>query len=409
MNGENATDTGWLSVGRPGYAGLSGKDKAEKRDKLFGPENWRVVHLYKGRALLRPQALQLYEESYYKFFLANPEVLDWLCATASEVYDIEPSNIDAGEDYFKQDSSAVHLQDIAVRRCLRRLGRRFEGGHPVQIRGRDSDGYCLNPGMVPFHDPSEVLEPSLARGKWWKKNSIEDFWQSNKVLQVKDSVTEEALQKQLLKPLPKDSNGQERVALFGGSFNPVHSGHLNMARELVDRYGFARVVFTPNGDHYSKKGLIGENHRLAMLERAIAGEPRFAICRFELGREQVAYTHETLPRLEEELRKEFKNLKLYLLRGSDVINRMLKWQSLPLLLTYSDILVVPRPGTEPWPTFGNEEKFRLHSAQFRVMQRAKEEDSASTSAREKVRTGQPLAGLVPEPVEAYIREHGLYR
>lgn len=399
----------WITIGRPGYAGKGGKEKAAKRDALFGPENWRVVHLWRGRGLARAQALELYEEGYFRFLRDSPDVLEWLCRTASEVYDIEPSNIESGDDYFKQDSSAVHLQDIAVRRCLKRLGRRFEGGRPVQIRGRDSEGYRLNPGFVPFHEPEGILEPSLSHGKWWQKGSIEDFWQSNKVLQVRDSVSEEALKKHLLKPLVRDVQGAVRVALFGGSFNPIHNGHLRMARELVDKYGFERVVFVPNGDHYPKNGLIGEGHRAAMVERAIAGEPRFSLCRFELGRDAVVYTHETLPYLDEELRREFSSFKIHLLRGSDVIVRMLKWQSLPLLLTYADVLVVPRPGAEPWAAYGCDERFRLHSAQFKLMRRQVQDEVSSTLVREKAKAGEPIDGLVPKDVGAYIREMGLYR
>lgn len=409
MDANQNSGAAWLTIGRPGYAGMGGKDRAAKLDEHFGPGNWRAMHLWNGRELSRPEALELYEEGYFRFFHANTEVLDWLCATANEVYDIEPSNIGSGEDYFKQDSSAVHLQDIAVRRCLKRLGWSFKGDQPVQIRGRNSEGYRLNPGVVPFHEPAAIIEPSLSRGKWWNKGSIEDFWQSNKILQVKSDVPEETLKTHLLKPLPKDSQGVPRIVLFGGSFNPIHNGHISMARELVDRYGFARVVFAPNGDHYRKKGLIEESRRAAMVELAIAGEPRFTLCRFELGREQVVYTHETLPHLEEELKKEFKAFKLYLLRGSDVVPRMLKWASLPILLTYSDILVVPRPGAEPWETYGREEKFRLHSAQFRLMRRREQEDLSSTTVRDKIRAGQDISALVPKPVEACIREHGLYR
>ena len=75
------------------------------------------------------------------------------------------------------------MQDIAIRRTVLRLGRKFEGDHLVQIRGRDSEGAKYNPGFVPFHLLDMIVKPSLTG--WWQENSIEDFYQSNKVLQVR--------------------------------------------------------------------------------------------------------------------------------------------------------------------------------------------------------------------------------
>lgn len=112
---------------------------------------------WKDAFIDRDEALTLYEEAYFQHFTSNPDDLDWICETASDVYDIAPSNIESGLDCHKQECRAIHLRDIAVRRCLERLGRTFEGDHLVQIRGHDSEGFRLNPGQVPFHDADAML------------------------------------------------------------------------------------------------------------------------------------------------------------------------------------------------------------------------------------------------------------
>ncbi|MAF99327.1 MAG: hypothetical protein CMH61_01825, partial [Nanoarchaeota archaeon] len=89
------------------------------------------------------------------------------------------------------------LQDIAVRRVLRRLGRHFEGDHLVQIRGHKSEGYVLNPGQVPFHKP-ELILPS-ERKRWWKEGSVEAFYQHNKILVVDSDML-------LVTPVIKSAN-----------------------------------------------------------------------------------------------------------------------------------------------------------------------------------------------------------
>ena len=227
------------------------------------------------------------------------------------------------------------LQDIAVRRCLKRLNRSFQGDHLVQIRGHDSEGFRLNPGQVPFHEPDSVLRPSLSSRSWWQENSVEDFWQSNKLLQVRSSVPEEVLKRHVLKELKPNRQKSPAVAMFGGSFNPIHNGHLRIAQELLDLYGLSGSVFVPNGNGYRKRGLIGESHRAEMVRQAIQDEPRFTLCDFELGRETVVYTAETMRHLASQLNAELGEHQLYNVRGSDAVRRMLGWKSLP---TYWDAI-----------------------------------------------------------------------
>lgn len=178
-----AVYAGWKVVARPGQFG-------RKRDALvagwnaeYGEGNWKVAYELNGHLFSRDVVLMLYEDAYVEYLRSHPDVLDWLCSTASDVYDNAPSNVASGFDYRAQEASSNHVQDIALRRALVRLGRWFEGDHPVEVRGRRSEGGHLSPGKLPFHRPEWIHQP--AQKGWWQPGSIEDFYQSNKVIVVR--------------------------------------------------------------------------------------------------------------------------------------------------------------------------------------------------------------------------------
>lgn len=164
-----------------GYIGSNNKVYDDINAK-YGRENWSRAHYFDSSVISYDETLRLYEDSYYKFFLEKPAILDWLINTASEIYDLHPSNINSGLDYQKQECNAVHLQDITIRRVLGRLNKYFKGDHLVEIRGKNSEGYILNPGQVPFVEPDKIIDSS--NNSWWKKGSIEHFYQDNKILLV---------------------------------------------------------------------------------------------------------------------------------------------------------------------------------------------------------------------------------
>ncbi len=168
--------------GLVGYTGTQRAVQVCRVDKLFGPGAWSIAWRLGEAILERPEARQLYEDAYFEFLRAIPELVDWLCRTASDVYDNALTNVASGLDYSVQEAASTHLQDIAVRRCIVRLSRRFEGDHLVEIRGVASEGYQLNPGLVPFHRPAEIV--ASEERSWWGPESVEAFWQHNKVVVV---------------------------------------------------------------------------------------------------------------------------------------------------------------------------------------------------------------------------------
>lgn len=130
-------------------------------------------------------ACALYEDAYFNFLRARPRVLRELAREASEVYDTDPSNVFSGYNYTIQEGPRTHIQDIAIRRSMLRLGARFRGRGLVRIRDREGThrlSMVLSPGQVPFHMPRKIERPEL-KG-WWRPRSVESFYQSNKHLLI---------------------------------------------------------------------------------------------------------------------------------------------------------------------------------------------------------------------------------
>lgn len=174
----------WQVVAVPGFAGRNKTRRDRKNDELYGKGSWKTVFRWGDLLIERVFALQLYEDAYVEFFKRESGKLEWLAQNACDVYDNAESNVDSALDYAIQETNATHLQDIAVRRSLLRLGRPFHGNRLIQIRGPDSEGYALNPGLVPFHMPALIVANDQCPD-WAETDSIEAFWQCNKVLVAK--------------------------------------------------------------------------------------------------------------------------------------------------------------------------------------------------------------------------------
>ncbi len=169
-------------LGRPGYAGKKRSIRRKELTEKFRKDNWEIAHLFDNKILSREEALVHFENSYFEFLKNNKEILEWLVTYAADVYDTNPSNIDSGLDYTIQETQAVHLHDIAIRSALKKLDKEFKGKQLLEIRGENSEGFILSTGQVTFYKPKLILKPQL-KG-WWNKDSIESYWQSNKILAV---------------------------------------------------------------------------------------------------------------------------------------------------------------------------------------------------------------------------------
>lgn len=138
----------------------------------------------------------MYADAYLEYLRSRPTLVELLCEVACDVYDNDPGNVASELDFARQTPGlGTHLQDIAIRQALVRLGRAFRGSQLVQIRGQYGQppihplARQLSPQCVPFHRPDWIVRPVLAG--WWTEDpdaipdSVETFYQSNRYLEVK--------------------------------------------------------------------------------------------------------------------------------------------------------------------------------------------------------------------------------
>ena len=143
--------------------------------------------------------MKKYEEGYFEYFRTNPSVLDWLVTTASDVYDTDPSNVQAGLSYDFQETPNNHIHDVAIRNAVLRNVRNFNGDHLVHVRP-EKEGNKLGPHKIPFHLPEMIYRGQTSyKGNardfeknppWWVAigvpDSVEMFYQQNKVLEIEE-------------------------------------------------------------------------------------------------------------------------------------------------------------------------------------------------------------------------------
>lgn len=174
----------WISDHRPGYFGRRRDQKVKELNEKFGEGLWRLVWIADIALPFDEACIRFYEKSYFYYLRNRKEDVDFICSFG-ECIDNAPTNIQSGCDYTKQEAFSTHIQDIAIRNVLKGLGRKFEGPKSkiLVIRSSDSNGFKFGPGNVPFMGPEQITQPSLAPG-WASAGSVEDFWQSNKWVQV---------------------------------------------------------------------------------------------------------------------------------------------------------------------------------------------------------------------------------
>ena len=196
-----------------------------------------------------------------------------------------------------------------------------------------------------------------------------------------------------------------RIGLMGGSFNPIHCGHLNMARAALDSGMVEQVLFLPSGNPpHKRSGLADKLDRLAMARLAIDGEPGMDVCTEEIDREGVIYTVDTLTIL----RQKMPEARFYYLIGADTLRVLHTWRRAEDVIHLCAFLVVMRPGEDEADALEAAARWRAAGAQIDFLP-ARLMDISSTEIRERLEDGRSLEALVPAQVEVYIRAHGLYQ
>jgi nicotinate-nucleotide adenylyltransferase len=200
------------------------------------------------------------------------------------------------------------------------------------------------------------------------------------------------------------------VGIFGGSFNPIHFGHLLLADELCEALRLDRVLFVPAAvpPHKPAAELASAEHRYRMTVLAVREHPRFAVSDIELRRQGPSYTVDTLVALKDEG-------ALHLLIGSDTFLDLLSWREPRRVGRLARLVVVPRTGGDFDPEAPAAQKV-LHELGLPpfgdvagpVLYHAASLPISGSDLRRRAREGRSLAYRMPESVAAYIREHRLY-
>jgi nicotinate-nucleotide adenylyltransferase len=196
-----------------------------------------------------------------------------------------------------------------------------------------------------------------------------------------------------------------RLGIYGGSFDPVHNGHLALARACQRQAALDEVWFTPTAVQPLKQQgpHATDAERLAMLQLAINSEPAWRICKLEIERGGVSYTVDTLQQLNEELPEAV----LFFLMGADAVADVPHWREPREIFRLATPLVVRRPG-EPDPDLAALKNVCAANKQPRLIEMPLVAAS-STEIRRRAATGESLGDQIPTSVAAYIAAHDLYR
>ncbi len=200
------------------------------------------------------------------------------------------------------------------------------------------------------------------------------------------------------------------IGLYGGSFDPLHIGHLIIARAVAERLDLQRVVFLPSATppHKTLHTLADPAHRAKMVESAIAGEPIFEFSDYDLKRAGPSYTIDTVNHFGKLFGSE---VELYWIIGADSLVEFAQWHRASELVDTCQVITAVRAGWEQteWDklrsTFSEALVTKLQTG---VLETPVIEIS-STDIRERIRQGASIRHLVPDSVRAYINEHGLYQ
>ncbi|MFQ6003306.1 MAG: nicotinate-nucleotide adenylyltransferase, partial [Candidatus Zixiibacteriota bacterium] len=185
----------------------------------------------------------------------------------------------------------------------------------------------------------------------------------------------------------------------GGTFDPIHMGHLVLAEQVREKFQLEQVIFIPSASppHKTEQELSLAIHRFEMTKLALEGNDCFSASDIELKREGLSYTVETLRKLKEL----YKDSEIYFLTGSDVLDEITTWKDPEEIYKLATIVIGVRPGFDKFDP-------ENHFAKKSIIVKITGVDISSTQIREKVKRGESIKYLVPSKVEEYIKKKNLY-
>ncbi len=205
-----------------------------------------------------------------------------------------------------------------------------------------------------------------------------------------------------------NKTGSLNIGLMGGTFDPIHVGHLVTAEEARQQFDLDYVVFVPTGipPHKDEKTISVPEHRYLMTSLAVMSNPSFFVSRFEIDKKAPTYTIDTVRHF---ACGEEQGLEVFFITGADAILEIFTWKDYEELLRLCTFIAVSRPGYsldrfyESLDRSCPEMRQKVHLLEIPALA------VSSTFIRERVTLSKTIKYLTPEPVEQYIRKHGLYR
>ena len=213
--------------------------------------------------------------------------------------------------------------------------------------------------------------------------------------------------------------GEKRIGLFGGTFNPIHLGHLRGAEEIREAFGLQEVTFIPAAipPHKLAEKVIDAKHRFEMVKLATAHNPFFSTTDIELSRPQKSYSIDTIRYFRE------RHPEVFFILGRDAFVEIETWKEFQELFSLCNFIVMARPGSQETltpsplpsalaPVFRYDQEINgwTHGSGYTLHFKAITGlDISSTKIRELIAEGKSIRYLVPGEVAAYIRKQGLYR
>ena len=197
-----------------------------------------------------------------------------------------------------------------------------------------------------------------------------------------------------------------KTGILGGTFDPVHTGHMVVADVVREELGLTEVVFVPAGEPWFKAGasVLPAEHRLNMVHLAIAGKYYFKASAMEIERKGPTYSVDTMAEMRREIED---NDELFFIIGWDNLMELPRWHQPERLISLCRLVAVPRVGF-PVPDLASIEASIPGISQRVIMLDKPQIDISASVIRQRVRQGLSISHLVPEAVEKYIKEHNLY-
>ncbi len=197
--------------------------------------------------------------------------------------------------------------------------------------------------------------------------------------------------------MTEQARGRARVGVMGGTFDPIHNGHLVAASEVQQQFDLDEVIFVPTGQPWMKTTVTEGEHRYLMTVIATAANPRFTVSRVDIERTGPTYTLDTL----RDIRRIRPEAELFFITGADAVAQISEWKDVDEVWNLAHFVAVSRPGHSL--TISGLPEQGVSSLEVPALA------ISSTDCRSRVSRGFPVWYLVPDGVVQYIAKHHLYR